>query len=179
MIACFHTLGNFPDESERLKISVMYGASIGEHFFSSHVGIGSESDSFVDDEWMMNCSSGQYIFDTDVLKFRQWRRRIVYNINLITSCCCSIMNICNSTFPHITVVRCRKCCFGLTFSPSKVLTPWTPSYFLQNSCRRWLNIRHTTSRRRLNFRKLSPGARRFFESEKRRDPSRAFIPLTK
>ena len=35
---------------------------------------------------------------------------------------------------------------------------------------------HTTSLRRLNFRKTSPGARRFFESEKRRDPLSAFIP---
>ena len=31
----------------------------------------------------------------------------------------------------------------------------------------------------LIFAKLPPGARLFFESEKRRDPSRAFIPLTK
>ena len=31
----------------------------------------------------------------------------------------------------------------------------------------------------LIFAKLPPGAGLFFESEKRRDPSRAFIPLTK
>ena len=62
--------------------------------------------------------------------------------------------------------------------PVSSLTLWTPSNFLPNSCRRPLNFSHTT-RRWLNFRKTSPGARRFFESEKRRDPSRAFIPLTK
>ena len=60
-----------------------------------------------------------------------------------------------------------------------VLTLWTPSNFLPNSCRRRLNFSHTTPRRQLIFRKTSPGARRFFESEKRRDLSRAFIPLTK
>ena len=59
------------------------------------------------------------------------------------------------------------------------LNLWTPSNFLPNSCRRRLNFSHTTPRRRLNFCKTSPGARRFFESEKRRDPSRAFIPVTK
>ena len=37
----------------------------------------------------------------------------------------------------------------------------------------------TSPWRQTFFRKLPPGARRFFESEKRRDPSRAFIPLTK
>ena len=31
----------------------------------------------------------------------------------------------------------------------------------------------------LIFANLPPGARRFFESEKRRDPSRAFMPVTK
>ena len=59
------------------------------------------------------------------------------------------------------------------------LTLWTPSNCLPNSCRRRLHFSHTTPRRQLIFRKTSPGARRFFESEKRRDPSRAFIPLTK
>ena len=49
-----------------------------------------------------------------------------------------------------------------------ILTLWTPDVFSQTSP--W---------RQTFFRKLPPGARRFFESEKRRDPSRAFIPLTK
>ena len=69
---------------------------------------------------------------------------------------------------------------GAELSPDlSTLTLWTPSNFLQNSCRRRLNFVHTTPRRQLIFRKTSPGARRFFESEKRRDPSRAFIHLTK
>ena len=59
------------------------------------------------------------------------------------------------------------------------LTLWTPGDFLPNSCRRRHNFSHTTPRRQPNFRKTSPGARRYFGSEKRRDPSRAFIPLTK
>ena len=42
-----------------------------------------------------------------------------------------------------------------------VLTLWTPSNFLPNSCRRRLNFSHTTPRRQLIFRKTSPGARRF------------------
>ena len=62
---------------------------------------------------------------------------------------------------------------------SRGLTLWTPSNFLPNSCWRRLHFSHTTPRSQLIFRKTSPGARRFFESEKRRDPSRAFIPLTK
>ena len=67
------------------------------------------------------------------------------------------------------------CCLN---PPNQTLTLWTPSNFLPNSCRRRLNFSHTI-RRQLIFRKNSPGARRFFESEKRRDPSRAFISLTK
>ena len=60
-----------------------------------------------------------------------------------------------------------------------LLTLWTPGTFLPNSCRRRHYFSHTTSRHQPNFRKTFPGARRFFGSEKRRDPSRAFIPLTK
>ena len=81
-------------------------------------------------------------------------------------------------------IECLSINFNSKIPPSffyffTVLTLWTPSNFLSNSCRRRLNFQHTTSRRRLNFRKTSPGTRRFFKSEKRRDPSRVFIPLTK
>ena len=45
--------------------------------------------------------------------------------------------------------------------PAPVLTLWTPSYFLQNSCRCRLNFQHTNSRRRLNFRQTSPWRQTF------------------
>ena len=46
-----------------------------------------------------------------------------------------------------------------------ILTLWTPGTFLPNSCRRRHNFSHTTPQRQPNFRKTSPGARRFFGSE--------------
>ena len=81
--------------------------------------------------------------------------------------------------PVGNTINCQYFLHSENKAKSPCLTLWTPSYFLQNFCRRRLNFQHTTSRADLIFAKLPPGARRFFESEKRRDPSQALIPLTK
>ena len=93
------------------------------------------------------------------------------------------------TAGHIEKVEVSSQFFGSVFTrgPIQILpthqkphiNPLDARHFFPNSCRRQINFSHVTARRRINFRKLPPGARLFFESEKRRDPSRAFIPLTK
>ena len=60
-----------------------------------------------------------------------------------------------------------------------LLTLWTPNYFLPNSCRRQINFSMLLLGAELIFAKLPPDAGLFFESEKRRDPSRDFMPVTK
>ena len=61
----------------------------------------------------------------------------------------------------------------------KILTLWTSNFFWQNSCRRQINFSMLLLGAELIFAKLPPGAGLFFQSEKRRDPLRAFMPLTK
>ena len=67
---------------------------------------------------------------------------------------------------------------GCLKSSSLILTLWTSNYFLQNS-RRQINFSMLLLGAELTFAKLPPGARLFFEFEKRRDPLRAFMPVTK